>query len=189
MGNPLNRFTGQPERRLLCGSCIFLHHDKKTDSIVPVDQLGIMLKHEEVKELIKVLQLYKKKFSQEFIKYSNDERLKDFYSEGPARNVSEKRKKIMGHVYFLKSEYGTYKIGKTKQLGQRISSYKQLPFTTELVCTVRVSDIGFAEKVFHKLFSEKRDKGEWFKLTQDDINKIINRDYPEEIKALVIQDV
>ena len=74
-----------------------------------------------------------------------------------------------GYVYLLRS--GThYKIGKTRDLESRIDQIRlQLPWPVEVVHKIETDDPDGIETYWHKRFSEKRENGEWFDLTSDDV--------------------
>lgn len=71
-------------------------------------------------------------------------------------------------VYVLRS--GPYfKIGKTTELGKRISQLKiQLPFEVELFKVINTNDCTKLETFFHKAYSNLRVNGEWFTLSPHD---------------------
>ncbi len=74
-----------------------------------------------------------------------------------------------GHVYMLRSG-PHYKIGKTRDLNGRLDQIKlQLPWPVEVVHTIETDDPDGIESYWHKRFSEKRENGEWFNLTRDDV--------------------
>jgi hypothetical protein len=78
-------------------------------------------------------------------------------------------KPVTGHIYLIKSEHG-YKIGKTKNLSQRLSTFGlKLPFPIKLIHALRSNDISRCEWHFHDYFKRKRINGEWFRLTDEDV--------------------
>jgi hypothetical protein len=75
-----------------------------------------------------------------------------------------------GHVYVVKSPYG-YKIGKSKNLRERTRMFGvKLPFPIEVVLTGWYEDYSEAEIRFHQQFAHKRLEGEWFDLSQTDLD-------------------
>jgi len=75
-----------------------------------------------------------------------------------------------GHVYLLRADNGFYKIGQSKVLDDRIKQLAvQLPYELELICAIQtVNPIGLEEEL-HTRFREKRKRGEWFNLDEDDV--------------------
>lgn len=74
-----------------------------------------------------------------------------------------------GHVYVIRSPYG-YKIGKTRTLRDRTRLFAvKLPFPIEVVMTGWFADHSLAERNFHRQFADKRLEGEWFDLTDSDL--------------------
>ena len=82
-----------------------------------------------------------------------------------------------GFVYVLRAENDVYKIGKAKDLDNRIYTFEvKLPIKVELYCSCKVENYSQLEKELHIKYAEKRINGEWFSLTEQDL---------EEIKALM----
>lgn len=77
-----------------------------------------------------------------------------------------------GFVYLLKS--GTlYKIGASSKVGARIKRLTSiLPLGGTLVCTIRTNNMYQLERELHEQFDDKRVKGEWFELTNQDVAAI-----------------
>ena len=66
-----------------------------------------------------------------------------------------------------------YKIGLTSNLKQRISSLSnQNPFEIKLITAIENNDIYKLESELHKKFADKNIKGEWFELSQKDVDYI-----------------
>ena len=91
----------------------------------------------------------------------------------------EKYKNEEGFIYLIKSN-NMYKIGKTKNIKTRIQSIKtSTPFLLEIVHTQKYINYHKIEKHLHTEFKDKRVSGEWFNLTENDIEYIKN--YNERI--------
>ena len=73
------------------------------------------------------------------------------------------KKNQIGYVYFIESDSGYVKIGKTVNLKTRIKSLKSAsPHDLKLLGYIKSEDYNFLEMVFHKKFDESRVNGEWF---------------------------
>lgn len=80
----------------------------------------------------------------------------------------------IGFVYLIKSPYG-YKIGKTIQIHDRLKLFNvKLPFKWELVSYIICESHGEMESQFHLNWKDKNLNGEWFILTNEDINVFNN---------------
>lgn len=80
---------------------------------------------------------------------------------------------IMGFVYLLRTSLDYYKIGCTTKPRNRLLTFGiQLPFEVELVCLIYTRDIYHMERELHSRFREQRERGEWFKLSADDVDYI-----------------
>jgi hypothetical protein len=84
-----------------------------------------------------------------------------------------------GFVYLLKGENGLYKIGRSKTPEIRISTITKAiaPFDIQTINTAFYPDCYKAESDLHKLFANKRVRGEWFELGDDDVMTIITHPY------------
>lgn len=83
-----------------------------------------------------------------------------------------------GFIYVIKAK-GTdlYKIGCSNDINKRIATLETIiPFDLELIYSYRLdSKLKFKlESELHTLLQDKRHKGEWFKLNDNDIEKIIS---------------
>lgn len=90
-----------------------------------------------------------------------------------AQKKTEVRKSTTGDpgwVYLIFAKNGMYKIGKTKSHPSK--RYKQIchniPLETELTASIKTHYMSRDEKFLHDLFKDKRKKGEWFALSQED---------------------
>ena len=81
-----------------------------------------------------------------------------------------------GFVYLVSSLTGNYKIGRTRDIKNRIRMFTvKLPFEIELAHAIKCMDCRQAEKALHQRYGHRRVKGEWFALTPEEV---------EEIKAI-----
>ena len=93
------------------------------------------------------------------------------------RNASVRRDELPA-VYLLRSgEF--YKIGWTHTLVQRIDDLQNgLPEPAELMHVIRTVDPRGIEAMWHRRFAARRVKGEWFRLTPDDIAAFCKESHP-----------
>lgn len=78
-----------------------------------------------------------------------------------------------GFVYLIKLG-DSYKIGITKNTKERFKQFEFMPFDLQIIKTAKVKNYENIETLLHDMYKEKRIKGEWFNLTQDDIQNIID---------------
>lgn len=82
-------------------------------------------------------------------------------------------KSSVGYVYILRAQNGLFKIGKTKDPKARFESIKtSSPERVEVYRVFLSSDYSETEARLHRLFSEFRELGEWFRLTDDELAAI-----------------
>lgn len=80
-----------------------------------------------------------------------------------------------GVVYVLKSASG-YKVGRTKNVPARMRAFGVLlPFVYTIPLCAWFEDCHEAEKRYHNRFASKRINGEWFDLTEQDLEDIRRR--------------
>lgn len=74
-----------------------------------------------------------------------------------------------GVVYLLQAG-PFYKIGKATDFSKRLNQIKlQLPYPVEVTHQIECDDISHVETYWHRRFASKRQNGEWFVLTQEDV--------------------
>jgi hypothetical protein len=83
--------------------------------------------------------------------------------------------RIAGFVYLLRSGKH-YKIGRTNATGRRLRELAiQLPSKPDTVHVIETDDPEGIERYWHQRFSEKRQGGEWFSLSTDEIRAFKRR--------------
>jgi hypothetical protein len=84
-----------------------------------------------------------------------------------------------GFIYVLKAG-PFYKIGLTKDPDVRRKALAvALPYKDQVIFTIPVPDMFGHERYLHELFAHKRANGEWFELTDDDLD-VIRTGYAEQ---------
>lgn len=98
----------------------------------------------------------------------------------PSQKKAPKRT-APGYVYLVQSPTTAYKIGRTVNPDDRISTFSvKLPFEVEYVAVIKTVDMIGLEHSLHQRFADKRVNGsEWFHLAPEDV---------EYIKSLAVQD-
>lgn len=82
----------------------------------------------------------------------------------------KRKKKLCEVVYLLLDPPGLYKIGRTADLNQRLRELKRLvPVPLSLVGAIVTDDAGQLERDLHEHFADKREQGEWFRLSDKDV--------------------
>jgi len=93
----------------------------------------------------------------------------------------------IGYLYLLEMS-GNIKIGASKDLNTRMKMLNYLLAEDINLCySIRLKNPFKIEKILHNKYKDKRVKGEWFRLTKDDINEIkIYLDSINKLCGLVI---
>ncbi|CAG9183914.1 GIY-YIG nuclease family protein [Cupriavidus respiraculi] len=82
-----------------------------------------------------------------------------------------------GVVYVLQSAYG-HKVGRTRNVPARMRAFGvHLPFLYTIPLCAWFDDCVAAESYYHAVFADKRINGEWFDLTDADIERIRSREF------------
>jgi predicted GIY-YIG superfamily endonuclease len=84
---------------------------------------------------------------------------------------------VQGFVYILKSDFGVYKIGRTKDLERRLRDFRIFPKEFELVHSIACEDEVKVEKDLHERYKDKKVRNEWFELSDDDIQDLKKINY------------
>ena len=99
---------------------------------------------------------------------------------GPSRPHTQKiRKQHPGYVYVVQSG-DAFKIGLSKNVPQRVEQIQPImPYPVEIILTIQTENMRTLEARLHKRYASKRLNGEWFALTDQDIEDI-KREYSNE---------
>ena len=104
-------------------------------------------------------------------------RNKRYYQEHYGKHTSVEGVSVLkSYVYLIKSQYGSVKIGITKDVNRRLMTLGTASPTQLSVAGCKLARNARAiEKELHHKFKSKRIYGEWFNLSQEDINWIIDK--------------
>lgn len=94
--------------------------------------------------------------------------------------------KDTGYVYIIETKHG-YKIGQTKDWRKRINQIDNaMPINIDRKIIIKCNQYKSKEKVLHYTLTDKRIKGEWFLLSESDIEYIIDIEKSEnEIRGIL----
>ena len=86
-----------------------------------------------------------------------------------------------GFVYVIYIDTGLeriYKVGLAKHFSSRFSQHQcSSPFDIFVSIVYFVENMRLEEKILHSMFHDKRVRGEWFKLSKEDLESIARRSY------------
>jgi hypothetical protein len=77
-----------------------------------------------------------------------------------------------GHVYIVGPLEGCFKIGCTRQLPERLAFFDFLPVRMAVQITIPSDRHNWLEKYLHAAFAAKRVRGEWFRLTDGELDSL-----------------
>lgn len=80
-----------------------------------------------------------------------------------------------GYIYIVRETFlGMYKIGISKNVVRRlIDLQSSIPQDLETICYFHVLGVYLLEKVLHCSLDRKRVRGEWFELTDEEVNNAV----------------
>lgn len=182
MGAILDHFTGgkseaEHKIRNWFGVMQQIHYDEKSGGVRMDDQGNFLTTREELQEIYDLGMKFFDYYGDETIDEYNCNRRRevDEHHNRPTKTKSNK-KNYPGWIYLLRGENGLYKIGMTKRTpDQRLAEFSpKLPFDSLLVDTIESQDAVRLELEIHERFADKRVRGEWFALNQEDLNWFIH---------------
>lgn len=87
--------------------------------------------------------------------------------------ITAHKKERSGYIYLVKATTDEYKIGRTIDVEKRLNAFSvQPPFEYELIHHFPVTDMVSVEADLHKKYATKRIIGEWFRLSEEDVQAI-----------------
>ncbi len=103
----------------------------------------------------------------------------NFLQDGISESLKHKIESlgVKGFVYLLRSGK-KYKIGRSNAVGRRLRELSiQLPQKPNCIHVIETDDPEGIEQYWHLRFKEKREGGEWFALSQEDIRAFKKRGF------------
>lgn len=133
--------------------------------------MGFLMTHKEVENLCELLKKYLQTYTNQEIEEWNSNLAASYSVEIPEL-LQKKEVKKNGFVYLLEDSSGYIKIGCSQDIKKRIENIQSNNPTIKVLKLIETNDITGLESKLHKAFANKRIKGEWFLLTEDDIKQI-----------------
>jgi hypothetical protein len=142
------------------------------------EQSGRILSHRHWEELRAAIDEFYAEHSQQWIDEMHiamrDEEVRARDADEVEQRQKMKQKVRPGYIYILESA-GLYKIGRTKNLRQRVRHYEtHSAGKITVLRSYQVKDDENAERILHEHFDQVRTHGEWFALenSERDLRKI-----------------
>jgi len=79
------------------------------------------------------------------------------------------------HCVYVIESAGKIKIGYSSNIKKRIKNYKTHTPDLNILCVIKHKDAFELESNYHLMFKDKRINGEWFDLTQTEINSLLTQ--------------
>ncbi|RYG73194.1 GIY-YIG nuclease family protein [Lentibacillus lipolyticus] len=132
-----------------------------------------------------IMALFMFKSYKGFVKQENSRAIvQEWHHLEPISKQFDSRGLHGGYVYFVRESGNCLiKIGKARDPERRISNDfgTLMPYDFETVHLIYSDNYHRTEYLFHQYFSDKRKKGEWFDLTDRDVNWIQQENFPRDI--------
>jgi hypothetical protein len=159
---------------LIHGLSIHFTPDKESGGLMPYDSGGAIPSSSTWREIAEQVEKFYAIHSDAKIDRFNwfDLAKKHMPEAVSPRKVKNPARQIKGFVYLLRSgDY--YKIGYAKNTHSRVALLEpKLPLESEIICEIRTGDVRDLERSLHEDFKEKRVRGEWFMLNDEDVEFI-----------------
>lgn len=167
-GTPLNPETMRYVRMAMA---IYpeLNHDVYRRHFYPYEPYELVAEHDVDEDIREWYLQYRAKILADGRAFylSQQDRLRNRKTKPKPHSLAE------GFVYLLKTPQGLYKIGRSKNAEKRITKLGvKLPYPIYPLAIIKTSDMVALEKVLHARFEEKRVNGEWFELSDEDVQYI-----------------
>lgn len=157
---------------------LFYSESSDSTALEPCDQGGYIPSPREWKEIRERVDLYYENLNAAVIAHHNFElNKKHGLLPAPTKppKVETPRTLLSGYVYILAAENARYKIGRAKNLANRLKSLRTAsPVQFTLTHSIQSVDTVRAESLLHHYFADKRSHGEWFNLASEDLDWIRN---------------
>ena len=137
---------------------------------------GMLFEREDVYKMIDMLNHYLDSMDSDLIEEHNDGLHHELNNEHPFKSEEEAPIDKSGYIYLLEAETGETKIGRTKKLDERVYHFTtKLPMELKVIYYVETNDSYTLEETLHNQYVDKRARGEWFNLNNEDIQDIVRQ--------------
>lgn len=76
---------------------------------------------------------------------------------------------MKGFIYLMQAAGGMFKIGKSISPKKRVTKFGSLPWDIRLAHVIETDDMDWLESKMHGVFSQQKVRGEWFRLSAEDV--------------------
>jgi hypothetical protein len=170
----LDDMSPREKLRLITGEALLLLLDIQTDEHYLVDQGGMMITRERAREIFASVERFFDENGDD-IAEEHDRLLLEKRAERIAKSRQHPNKLRPGWVYFVKAN-GLIKIGMTtREPDKRLEEFvPKMPYDAKVIATVFSKDAKTLEEKFHLHFADRREKGEWFRISDNEAIGAIN---------------
>jgi RNA polymerase subunit RPABC4/transcription elongation factor Spt4 len=184
------RYVEVPDKKRICLECEKEITPKKKNMsllVIDMDQLALTYtsglfvpKEEWIGIKHKIDRFYTTKT------YEDIEKLNEIIAADKRREKSRLESLDgQGYIYLLKMLDAFFKIGLSRNPDHRIIGIGTgLPFTITKIHEFRCPKTNSIESMLHKLFEDKREKGEWFRLSQEDVEWL--KSFEDDMKYVTL---
>jgi len=122
------------------------------------------------KQIDSLEKLFNKQEQEAILEY-NIKRISEYAEK---KQVKQNKSDEAGYVYFIQTYPDTVKIGLTVNIKRRLKEFEKIlmPYKPVLLHSIKTNNMPVCESFFHNKFSTKRLRGEWFELSEDDIEEM-----------------
>lgn len=159
-------------RQIVNNLTLRFHLEGEHNLLIPADTTDQVLSKLEIAELIDELEAVCYTYSNEDLEEANS--ILNEERRQPSEVRKSKPKRLPGFIYLIHAVGSNrYKIGRTARIESRLARLKaQAPYPMELIHHFWTDDSTGMEATLHTKFQSKRVHGEWFELSDEDIETI-----------------
>lgn len=93
----------------------------------------------------------------------------------PSHVPKRKKRAIANQIYIIQEEHGLVKIGITADFERRLKTLSaMMPYDLCVITVLNTPIASQLEKAMHDHFAAQRIKGEWFRLSRDELKQAIS---------------
>ena len=145
-----------------------IRYHEETGVIQVLNEKGIFVGREKIKEIISDLE--------RFYRHMSDREI-DIYIQATTERWKERKSRTgekPGYIYLFESYDGFIKIGQSKRPEKRVKEMNT-PYRPKMIHKIQTSNMDTCERYLHKKVAHCRCDGEWFLLSAEELSWLMHK--------------